>query len=729
MKPVELIATASSKNNYAPNVLIVDDDPMALLLAQKVLSTEGTQVFTAKNGAEAIEVFAQQSIDIILMDVEMPIMNGFDSCKAIRLLEDGETVPVLMITGLDDSASIEKAFDAGATDFAAKPINWSILSHRVRYMMRAGRAFKDSRNTHAQLVDAQRLAKLGNWVWNIEDEQMVCSAEVFSIFGKKSGAWSNGLSGFYQAVHDDDLVAVTTSLKKARLDKRAFAIEFRLKETRGKKVYVYMTGEPELNATGELIQITGIIQDITRRRQDEEKIRRLAYFDSLTGLINRATYKERLFLAIENARRLKQQVAILFIDLDDFKRINDTLGHTVGDQVLTTIASRLKENVRATDCLASSSVLEYKKVSSSVKNEVARLGGDEFTVALTGIKNSADAATVAQRILSNLSRPIVLEKQELRVTPSIGISIFPEDGEDVDTLISNADTAMYHAKGSGRNNFRFYHQSMNKNTLERLNLETQLRNALEKNEFTLNYQPLFQLDPYKMVGVEALIRWNNPELGMVSPGDFIPLAEEIGLIVEIGEWVLSTACQQHKKWLDAGFPPLRVAVNLSSLQFQHPKLVAEIQNALEQSKMDPAYLDLELTENLIMQDHGQTIEALHTLKEMGLRLSIDDFGTGYSSLSYLKRLPISILKIDRSFVTDIPSDKDDVAITKAIIAMAHSLNLTVIAEGIETEEQLAFLTSQGCEEAQGFLLGKPQTGDSIMQLLEKSHSKNCLSQP
>lgn len=716
MKSVEIMTSITPSEKSRGKVLVVDDDPMALMLAEKVLSNDGFETRTVENGIDAIHAFLTENIAIILLDVEMPGMNGFDTCKAIRQLVGGDAVPILMITGREDKQAIESAFDAGATDFASKPLNWSILSHRVRYMVRAADAFQDARQTHTRLEDAQRLAGLGNWVWNFANNRFYCSSEIFSIFNIPTDSKA---TDFIRRIHPDDRSNVESALKNSKTNQSFFSIEYRLQLAQGELRYVAMNGAPDGTTDDSPRRITGTVQDITQRRQDEEKIRHLAYYDSLTGLTNRTLFKQRLFQAINQARETAKSVAVLFIDLDDFKRINDTLGHSMGDRLLTIVAERLKENIRENDCLGRSNMFEQAEQTTKIGSVIARLGGDEYTVALTGINKPGQAASVAQRILNILSQPVLLNNQEVQVTPSIGIAMYPDDGIDVDTLITNADAAMYHSKSHGKNKYEFYAQSMNKHTLERLTMENQLRKALDHKEFILNYQPVFSLKNDVMVGVEALIRWHNPDLGMVSPADFIPLAEETGLIIDIGEWVLNTACQQHRRWINAGFPPLRMAVNLSPRQFQHQGLITTIQQVLERSGMDPDYLDLELTENLIMQDREQSIEALRTLRDMRLRLSVDDFGTGYSSLSYLKRLPITVLKIDRSFIMDIPQNRDDIAITKAIIAMAHSLNLEVIAEGVETEEQLSFLREQGCEEVQGFLLGRPQTEDRITKLLEQ----------
>jgi diguanylate cyclase (GGDEF)-like protein len=397
----------------------------------------------------------------------------------------------------------------------------------------------------------------------------------------------------------------------------------------------------------------------------------------------------------------------MFIDMDRFKVVNDSLGHSAGDRLLQDSAKRLAECLRESDT-------------------VARLGGDEFVVMIenfTAPKDAApkDAITVAQKILASLARPFFVGGQEFLMSASIGISTFPDDGKDAETLLKNADIAMYRAKDQGRNNYQFYSAEMNKHTFERLAMESSLRRAIERNEFLLHYQPKLDLRTGAIGGVEALIRWQHPDLGMVPPIQFIKLAEETGLIVEIGEWVLKTACEQNKQWRDQGIPPMRVAVNLSARQFAQKTLVSDVARTIAQSGLTPDCLELEITESLVMDNPESAAETLHKLKNMGISLSIDDFGTGFSSLAYLKRFPIDCIKIDRSFIKDIPTEADDMAITRGIIALGHSLRLKIIAEGVETKEQQDFLRSNGCDEMQGFLFSKPLPAEQVTALL-KSHS-------
>ncbi|MEK6245829.1 MAG: EAL domain-containing protein [Pseudomonadota bacterium] len=435
------------------------------------------------------------------------------------------------------------------------------------------------------------------------------------------------------------------------------------------------------------------------RNQAEERVRHLAHFDELTGLPNRSLFNQRLSHALARARRADEPLAILFIDLDRFKNINDTLGHEAGDRALKEIAQRLRGCLREVDT-------------------VSRLGGDEFVVLIEGPPRPADVAEVAQKILTAVARPVLLEAQEFHLTASIGISTCPGDSNDLQGLMKNADIAMYRAKEQGKNNFQFYSAQTNVHTLERVALESDLRHALERKEFLLHYQPKVDIGSNRIVGMEALVRWQQPGKELIAPAHFIPLAEETGLIVPIGEWVLKTACLQNKVWQDQGLPRLRIAVNLSPRQFAHESLLQDVARVLAETGLDPAWLELEITESMVMRNPEHAVTLLRGLKAMRIHLSIDDFGTGYSSLSYLKRFPLDSVKIDRSFIQDIPGDGDDAAITQAIIAMAHSLRLGVIAEGVETGEQLHFLRLHGCNEMQGYLFSRPLPEDQFLRLLQ-----------
>lgn len=454
------------------------------------------------------------------------------------------------------------------------------------------------------------------------------------------------------------------------------------------------------DGNGEVANYVAVLSDITAIKQAEERLQYLAHHDLLTDLPNRLLFQDRLQQALAQARREGGMLGVLFLDLDRFKLINDTLGHNFGDLLLKAVAERLAGCLRLSDTFA-------------------RQGGDEFIAVLGSLSHARDAGKVAKKLLEALSTPFTLEGREIFLSASIGISLYPVDGEDVDTLVKHADAAMYRAKEQGKNTYKFYSKTMNATSFRQLEMENKLRRALEGGEFSLHYQPRVNLSTMEITSAEALLRWRDPQQDFISPAEFIPMAEENGLIVPIGKWALYTACYQVKAWQDAGFPHFPVAVNLSSRQFQQKALLKTVARVLTETELNPSCLELELTESILMNDVKSTLSTLHKLKDMRVQISIDDFGTGYSSLSYLKRFPVDSLKIDISFIREVTTNPEDAAITKAIISMAHSLSLKVVAEGVETVEQLNFLRAHGCDEMQGFYFSKPLPPEDFVQLLEK----------
>jgi len=465
--------------------------------------------------------------------------------------------------------------------------------------------------------------------------------------------------------------------------------------------YVSVSGLPIFDEKGNFKGYRGVARNITERLAAEERIRHLAQHDELTGLPNRAAFNRNVNHAINRALRYGRTLAILFIDLDRFKLINDTLGHEAGDRALEEIAERLQGCMRGSDT-------------------IARFGGDEFVILIEEFTAPSDIAGVVNKLLGAVKKPLKHKGQEFSLSASVGISSFPDDGKDTQTLLKNADIAMYRAKDKGRNTFQFYSPEMNVHSVERLAMESSLRMALGRGEFLLHYQPKVEINTGRMVGMEALIRWQHPELGLVFPEQFIPLAEETGLIVPIGEWVLRTACSQNRAWQQQGMCPLRIAVNLSARQFMHERLLEDVAEVLKQTGLDAEFLELELTESTVMQNPERTIKILNAFRAMGIHLAIDDFGTGYSSLAYIKQFPIDSLKVDQSFIEDIPSDENDVAITKAIIALAQSLKLKVVAEGVENAEQLSFLRDHICDQMQGYYCSKPLPEHEFVKFLRTS---------
>ncbi len=514
--------------------------------------------------------------------------------------------------------------------------------------------------------------------------------ELHEVVGKKPGILSSGRHGteFYRQMWADLMV------------KGSWQGEVWNRRKDGEIYPEWLSISTIRNNDGAAGNYVAIFSDITERKASDDHVRHLAHHDALTNLPNRMLLMERLGHALTLAHRNGLMVAVMFLDLDRFKVINDTLGHTVGDQLLKTVSERLSECTRDDDT-------------------VARLGGDEFVVVLEGIANIQNVAGVAQKIIDQLVRPMALERYEVFVTASIGISVYPEDGDSAESLIKHADAAMYRAKEQGRNNYQFYTADMNARAFERLSIENSLRRALERNEFLLFYQPQVDLATRRITGMEALLRWQHPDFGLVSPSQFIPIAEETGMIIPIGEWALRAACVQNKAWQDAGMPRLRVAVNLSAPQFRQSSLVKMVRQALDDSGLEPHYLELEITESIAMAHAEETVAKLHELKAMGVTISMDDFGTGHSSLSYLKRFPIDTLKIDQSFIQDVALDSHDSAIAAAITTMARSMNMKVVSEGVETKEQVGFLCQHDRDEVQGYYFSQPLPAVDFAELLQR----------
>jgi len=552
-------------------------------------------------------------------------------------------------------------------------------------------------NMYDSLIGAH--SQVGEGVFTIEYGRVVYANEAMSrIFGYTLEE-IYALPSFLDLVHPEE----RDNIRQRHVERLAGKqVETRY-ETRGLHKQGYIL-HIELAAVVQRAagqpRVTVVLLDITARKQSEAQLVHMANHDALTNLPNRSLLQERIEQALLRSHRGMGRVAVLFIDLDRFKNINDTMGHHVGDLLLRRVAVRLKDSLRETDT-------------------IARLGGDEFVVLLEQFSDVQYLTSVSRKLLQVLQQPFELQGQEIYISGSIGISVHPEDGLDFSALLKNADVAMYRAKEAGKNTFQFYAAETNVHSLERLALESSLRHALDRDQFKLFYQPKIDLKQQRIVGAEALIRWAHPEFGLISPAQFIGLAEETGLIMPIGAWVLEEACRQNRTWQMAGLRPIRIAVNLSPRQFADDTLGLAIEQALQISGLAAEYLELEITESMIMQHAERASLLLQHFRMLGTHVSIDDFGTGYSSLSYLKRFPIDALKIDRSFIRDVPRDPDDAAITQAIIAMAHSLKLQVVAEGVEDEDQLTFLQAQGCDQVQGYIFGKPLPAADFFLLLKR----------
>jgi predicted signal transduction protein with EAL and GGDEF domain len=657
----------------------------------------------------------------VLLDVEMPGLNGFEVCQQLRRVPCGKLVPILMATGLGDIDSVRQAYEAGATDFVTKPFNWKILAHRLRYMVRASDTTEqllELQKSESRLDNAQRIARLGNWEWDLKNNEIYLSEQLYQMMGMRRGVAKPSYRTFIRKLPDGERKEFRrwiSGLVHGDQDNLRQGCNHSIAQSDGRYLNVQHQAEVFYDAKGAIKLVSGTVLDVTELKRAQDKILQLAHFDNLTGLANRNIFRKRVEQAMKRAKRDGHIGAVLFLDLDNFKRINDTYGHSIGDQLLQEVARRLTTTVRRSD-----SICDRHFPPAKERNMIARLGGDEFTVLLPEIKHIKDAENVARRILYAMSSTINLSGHEFVVTTSIGVAIFPDHGEDVESLLKNVDAAMYYVKHAGKNDYELFVNSMNVMVKRRLEMEHCLRRAIENNELSIHYQPQVSLQSGRIIGVEALLRWHSAELGMVSPVEFIPVAEETGLISPIGEWVLREACAQVKKWRDAGLPEIRIAVNLSVRQFAKQSIDKLVSQVLLDTGLPVDFLELEITENMLMDDVEGAVETLHKLKALGVYLAIDDFGTGYSSLSYLKRFPIDKLKVDRSFITHVTTDPGDAAVTQAIIAMAHSLGLTVTAEGVEEASQLEFLRQNNCEEVQGYYFSRPLPTSDMEDLLKSS---------
>ena len=693
-------------------ILTIDDDDLMHLMMHHILEREGFDVLNATSGFEGIEMIITRRPELVFLDVMMPEMDGFECLQAIRSIPGMELLPIVMLTGADDVDSINRSFQLGATDFIAKPINWPILPHRLRYLLRASSALKQLEKSEAELRSAQKIAHLGSWNWTVANDRMQWSDEVFSVLDIDPADFQGHRLDLYkklQSADVDKLHELIESCVKNMLD---FQLQLLIRHNNGSDQVILIRGEPLIDGNT-VTHIQGTIQNITDRLRIEEQIRFLSYYDPLTGLPNRQLFKEILGQAISYCNRYNAILSALFISIDRFERINESLGTSVGDRVVKMFADRLVNHVRDCDYVAVNSDYDFYEIT------VSKLGGNEFSVLLNHIHNTSDSVKVAKRIFQIMAEPFNIGEHEIFLGINIGIAVYPGDGTDEDSFIKNAEFAMTHAKEQGKNTYQFFSKSLNVAALLKLSMENHLRHAIERDQLILYYQPKVNMRKKRVVGCEALIRWQHPEFGLVPPSEFIPIAEDSGLIIAISNWVLEAACKQMQLWQQQGLKSLVMAINVSANQFHQRGFVVQVDSLLTSLELTPRHLKLELTERILLENIEDALVPLREFHDLGIHISIDDFGTGYSSLAYLKKLPISELKIDRSFIQDIPYNEDDMAITSAILALAKSLRLDVVAEGVEHEEQAAFLMQQGCEIAQGFLYSKPVPAAEFVMFVEQ----------
>lgn len=691
-------------------LLIVDDELLVRTLAAEALKASGFEVEEAADGAGGLAQIERCRPDLVLLDVMMPGIDGYEVCRTLRTRPEFARIPVIMLTGLDDTASIERAYECGATDFINKPINAALLTYRVRYALRASRMVGEIERHRASLANAQRIARLGSWTWHSAGARFECSAEYHRVAGGHTLAPGYQWRDILRHVHPDDAARVAQTMDLALNAGEDCSMVYRILCGDGSQRTLYEQTAVFRDETGGVCRIEGTTQDITERVAAQERIRQLADYDVLTSLANRRTFSDAMQHGLNHSARKNTKAVVLDVNMDRFKRINETLGHAAGDQVLQEVARRIVRSVRASDIAATNEEAAQLGLS-------ARMSGDAFAVFLTDVRRSEDAALIARRLIDAIARPIQCGEHELTLTASVGIAVYPDNGEDVATLLKNAETAMHNAKKSGKGFYSFFTTAMNAQSLAKLEIESELRGAIERDELVLFYQARVDVSTGRVVGAEALVRWQHPQRGLVPPNEFIPVAEESGLIGPLTAWVVRAACRQLQQWQLSGVAVVPLSINLSAQSFRGDGIVDLIGASLREFDIAPSLLEGEITESVLMQDVERAIALLHELREAGVELALDDFGTGYSSLAYLKRFPLNVLKIDRAFIKDVLTDTHDAAIASAIVALGKTMGLTVVAEGMERVEQANFLLSLGCRHMQGFLFARPVPAQAFVQYL------------
>lgn len=695
-------------------VLVVEDNPVERTLVERMLVQGGFAVECAEDGRSALEMAARLRPDLILLDALLPDIDGFEVCAALRGDRRTRFTPIVMLTGLDDIASIERAYRVGATDFLSKPIKHALLVQRLRYLLRASMTADELRRSRESLAAAQRVARLGHWEYEIRQQRAHFSDELIALYGLDVTA-GPGLQPLLAACHPEDRPLLARQLERAIDGGESLRIEHRLQAADGEERIMELHLAPVDDERG--ARLLGLAMDVTERKRSEREILRLAYFDRLTGLPNRSLLEHVLDQQIPLNHRGRRQTALLLIDIDHFSRVNNALGHGAGDVVLRQIATRLSRRlspppaVRLLERLS----LAAEQVCDAGQALVAHPGGDNFVV-LLAVSDAAAARREAEAIRQLLSQPYRYRDQEIFISACIGVALADSAGLAADALMQRADMALREAKRGGRDEVCEYQERLVAQVAAQLALQNDLRRALVRGEFQMHFQPKVAIRGGIVSGFEALLRWNHPER-CIGPAQFIAAAEESGQIVELGRWALAAACRQFRQWLDAGVVHGQIAVNVSARQFRQPGLADRVLEALAESGLAPHHLELEITEGVLMSEpRAESIIA--GLRDAGVSIALDDFGTGFSSLSYLTRFPIDTLKIDRCFISGITHLSQKAAIVSALTSLSHQLDLNVVAEGVETEQELQVVGELQCDEVQGFLMSPPLPAEAVIGWLD-----------
>jgi diguanylate cyclase (GGDEF)-like protein len=703
------MSSTPASPEQATHALLIEANADLRRCLAEALEAGGFVVHQAHDSVGGLSLAHESAASLFLLGQASDEVDAIELCALLEGIVAQRAGAILLLVRSDEAELVRRGYENGARDFLVVPAEAELASERALCALRAAGERAGLCAARAQLDLAQRTARMGVWEWEPDTRRLVGSPEATELLGFAREHGPLTLDELHERTMPEDRAALTSWFEQAARGKPVGPLEHRVRTLEGSPRKLSMDAQRSTAPAG--ARVYGVVRDSTERRG--ARLIGLGQTDGLTGLSTREQFIDELELALPITVQRGRHLAVLCLDLNQFKAISGALSHEAGELLLVQIARRLREGLRSYDLLAHGA-------GEGEDFRIARIRGDEFTVLLPDLRQAADAVKVGKRILEFLAEPFKLDQQELFITVSIGIASFPSDNKGADELLKCAETAAYCARQQGRNTVLYYSPVMNAKAFERLTLETGLRRALERNELVVHYQPRIDIASGRPIGLEALVRWRHPELGLVSPMQFIPLAEETGLIVPIGEWILEHSCEQAKRWQQAGIAPVRMAVNLSSVQFRQPDLFETVVGALQRTGLDARWLELELTESLLMQNPENAVLVLQRLANHGIHLSIDDFGTGYSSLSYLKRFPIHSLKIDQTFIRELTTNPDDAAIATSIILMGKSLKLRVVAEGVETRSQLSFLRVMQCHEAQGYLFSPPVPAAEAERLLRKA---------
>lgn len=687
-----------TNDRTSPLILVADDDPMILFLAHQTLTNKSFEVIKAENGKKALELFEAESPDLLLCDVRMPMLDGFELCSLIRAMKDGDQVPIVLLTGLNDARSIRQGYSLGATDYLEKPINWELLPYKVDFILRASSTLRELQASEERYSLASHGANDGLWDWDFREDRVYFSPRWKSMLGFTEDAIGSDPMEWIDRIHPDDKTRVICDLHAHKnAETPHFECEYRVKNAEGGYRWMMCRGLAVSDEDGFAYRMIGSQTDNTERKQAEEKLVFDAVHDALTGLPNRILFLDRLSHCLESSYRRKNfRFAVLYLDLNRFKNINDSLGHLLGDQLLVEIASRIGHVVRKGDTLS-------------------RLGGDEFAILCEDVEDITVVTSLADRIHKELSRPINLRGQEVVIGCSIGITESSFGYERPDDMLRDADAAMYRAKDRADSSYEIFDSTMHERAMNALKIESDLRLALEKEEFEVYYQPIVKIEEEAISGFEALVRWNHPESGLLYPEDFLEVAIESRLITPLGRWVLTRACRQMQWWKEQWEEAAEweISVNLSAPELAQPDVVTAIFAIIDESGLEPKYLKLEITESSLVMNSNHVLQTMNALRSRDIRLSIDDFGTGYSSFNYLHEFPFDELKIDQTFFSELDDRSDKRQIVNAIVSLAHNLGMTVVAEGSASTAIYENLREASCEYAQGFAIMEPRRAKEI----------------